>query len=171
MVTNDNVLGCVVCLGVLLLFLSGCSSSNSAPTVGQQRQKIVDRIIKTYLPTDRTREIATIYATTAPVAPGIEISPSSHATDPTQTPPTYTLSKSSWVIVIDHNSIARFTHPMTYIFVPEDGSADEVHNEGWWPTVDGINLWYRNGHMEAGLENIVFEGIIASSWRANGRQP
>jgi hypothetical protein len=159
--------GSVLAALLLIVTAFGCGSKTTAA----QRDAIARRLVATHLPADRTREVATVYATRSPVAAGIEIAPAAHATDPRQAAPTYTLAKESWFFAIDTNSLARFAHPVIFVFVPTDGSADEVHHERWWPVIEGQRTWFRQGHMEAPPENIVFEGVIAASWRANGRQP
>jgi len=44
-----------------------------------------------------------------------------------------------------------------------------VHKEQWWPIVEGQSHWHRDGHIDAPREFVIFEGIIAYDWRANGR--
>lgn len=148
----------------LLITITGCQT---APSV--RRQRIADDIVARFLPTDSSREVATVFGTRHPIAAGIEIRPVAHKDNPRLPPPVYTLQKDSWFFVVDRNSLAPFAHAVTYILAPVDGSAYVVHEESWWPIVEGQNHWYRAGSMQADMAFIVFQGIIASDWFANGR--
>lgn len=134
-----------------------------------QRERIARKIYRRFVPHNVSREIMTIYGTLYPVSAKIQIWPAVNKDDPISAPPIYTLAKPSWFFLIDHNSLAGFAHDLTYIFAPVDGSPLEVHEEQWWPFVEGQSHWHRDGHIDAPREFIVFEGVVAYDWRANGR--
>lgn len=134
-----------------------------------QRAAIAADVIQQLLPADATREVATVYATLHPLASGVRIMPAFHRDDLRQKPPEYVLTTPSFLVVIDHNSLARFAHDVTYVIAPANGSGRQIHRERWWPTVEGQPHWYRGGYMQAPPEFVVFEGVVALDWRLGGR--
>lgn len=137
--------------------------------LSSHRYRIAKKICKLFLPDDPSREVMSIYGTLYPIAAKIRISPAVNKGGPQLAPPVYALAKPSWFFVVDHDSLRRFAHPVTYIFAPVDGSPFEVHEEQWWPLIEGQSHWHHAGHIDAPREFVVFEGVIAYDWRANGR--
>jgi hypothetical protein len=133
------------------------------------REGIARKICRSFLPDNPSREVMTIYGTLYPIASKIRISPAVNKSDPKVAPPIYILAKPSWFFLVDHNSLMRFAHRVTYIIAPVNGSTFEVHEEQWWPVIEGQSHWHRDGHIDAPREFVVFEGVIAYDWRANGR--
>lgn len=168
---NDGrrlALGTVVSVVFLVFLLSGCASEEQALSDMQRREVVAQDVRESFLPADSSREVMTIYATLYPLATGIAISPAVNKDDPATPPPAYVLSKPSWFLVIDRDSLAGFAHDVTYIIAPDDGSPYEVHEEKWWPLIEGLNHWFQDGRMTAAREFIVYEGVVAADWRAAG---
>lgn len=149
--------------------LTGCGRQGGTLSPNEQRDAFAADIQAQFLPTDKTREAATIYATLYPIAAGVEISPAFNKNDISQPPPVYSPTRPSWFFVVDYNSTAAFAHDVVFIIAPTDGSAFAVHRERWWPVVEAQNHWYRRGHMDAAREFMVYEGVVAADWRAAGR--
>lgn len=158
---------CLIGAAILTLSTVGCRTARVTPAT--DHASVVRMVLDRYLPQDSTREIMTVFASRAPVGVGARIRPNANSSGPHHPPPVYRVDRPSWFFAIDRNSLAKWAHDVTFIFIPTDGSPHVVHNERWWPVIDEKTFWYDHGHMDARPPFVVYEGLIAAAWRDGGR--
>jgi len=151
----------------LFLLIGNCNiKDDPSPSYEVRRQELTKNVIDNYLPQDSTVRIITIFATLEPLNAGTPISPALNANDFLSPPPVYTMSTDFWLFIVDRYSMAKFAHDVSYIFIPEDGTPHEIHEEKWWPIINNNLTWYYKSYLHA-PQYVVFQGDYAEVWRAN----
>ena len=137
-------------LRVVILLLIGCIVFATAAAVQGQlsidREEAIGAFRREILPALDISGDYIAFSYPEPLGPGDEVGP--YAPDPippdlTQLPHVipYDLDGPAWLFWLDLAPYARYAHPTQFVLIDASDGSYVVHDEAWWPVLNGQSLW------------------------------
>ncbi len=135
----------IVAFGVVFLLLVGVLAAGQS-SLEIDRNETIRLFEEEILPELQISRDYVAFAYPTVLGPSDELSP--YAPDPIPADVMslphlvpYTIEGPAWFFWIDLEPYARYSHPTSFVLVDASAGSYVVHEEGWWPFLNGESLW------------------------------